>query len=67
VLAALRADPATASLAVVSLSASDLPEDAAVAREAGALEYWTKPIDVASFHKDLIRVLAPEAPRGANR
>ncbi len=67
VLAALRADPATASLAVVSLSASDLPEDAAIAREAGALEYWTKPIDVASFHKDLIRVLAPEAPRGAVR
>lgn len=67
VLAALRADPATAELAVVSLSASDLPEDAAIARESGALEYWTKPIDVASFHKDLVRVLAPEAPRGTGR
>ena len=67
VLAALQADPATASLAVVSLSASDLPEDAAIAREAGAIEYWTKPIDVSSFHKDLIRVLAPETPRGTGR
>jgi PAS domain S-box-containing protein len=67
VLSALRADPDTAALGVVALSASDLPEDAAIAREAGAIEYWTKPIDVASFHKDLVRVLAPEAPRGAGR
>jgi len=67
VLAALRADPDTAALAVVALSASDLQDDVDIAREAGAIEYWTKPIDVASFHTDLLRVLSPETPRGAGR
>jgi len=56
-LAQLRADPATAALPVVVLSASAEPGDAQRARDAGALEYWTKPLDMRSFHADVVRVL----------
>ncbi len=57
VLTALQRDPATAALALVALSASAAPEDARQARAAGALEYWTKPLDVTSFCADVVRML----------
>jgi PAS domain S-box-containing protein len=49
VLQALRADPATRAMRVVALSATALAQDVAAARDLGVADYWTKPIDVASF------------------
>ena len=43
----LRADPATASLRCVALSADAMNEHIVAARRAGFDDYWTKPIDVA--------------------
>ncbi len=61
VLDELKRDPDTAALGVVVLSASEHPHDARRAREAGALEYWTKPLDLRSFPADVIRVIGREA------
>ncbi len=58
VLHTLRADPATRDLWVVALSASAMPEDVAAAVAAGALEYWTKPLDFKRFVSDMRRLLA---------
>jgi signal transduction histidine kinase len=49
VLRQLRADPLTASIRCVALSANAMPEDMQGARAAGFDDYWTKPIDMASF------------------
>jgi CheY-like chemotaxis protein len=59
VLDALRGDPQTRELAVVALSASAMPEEVAAARASGALEYWTKPLDLAGFLAGVQRLLAP--------
>jgi PAS domain S-box-containing protein len=57
VLEALRADPATATIRCVALSANAMPPDIAAARAAGAVEYWTKPIQFAPFLASLARLL----------
>lgn len=49
VLRRLRADPATAAIPCVALSANAMPDDIARARAAGMADYWTKPIDFAEF------------------
>jgi CheY-like chemotaxis protein/nitrogen-specific signal transduction histidine kinase len=49
VLRRLKADEATHDITVVALSASAVPQDVAAARAAGALDYWTKPIDFDEF------------------
>jgi len=46
VLRHLRADPATARLLCVALSADAMAEQIAAARAAGFDDYWTKPIDL---------------------
>lgn len=43
-LRALKADPRTASIPVVALSADAMPQDIAAAKAAGAADYWSKPI-----------------------
>ncbi|MFL6627555.1 MAG: ATP-binding protein [Vitreoscilla sp.] len=65
VLGCLRSDPATRDLAVVALSASAMPEALAQAREAGVIEYWTKPLDCDRFLADIHRLLRPRAPVAA--
>jgi CheY-like chemotaxis protein len=45
VLRRLRADPRTADIPCVALSANAMPDDIARAREVGFADYWTKPID----------------------
>jgi PAS domain S-box-containing protein len=45
----LRADPQTATLPCVALSANAMPEDVRAARAAGFDDYWTKPIDLSAF------------------
>ncbi len=57
VLRELRGRPATAQVRVVSLSASAMPEEVDAAGKAGALHYWTKPLDFAQFTQEMERLL----------
>jgi CheY-like chemotaxis protein len=57
ILAALRADPATAALPCIALSADALPEQERAARAAGFDDYWTKPISIAPMWEALARWL----------
>jgi signal transduction histidine kinase/ActR/RegA family two-component response regulator len=56
VLARLRADPVTAGLAVIALSANAMPDDIQRALQAGFDEYWTKPLDFSVFERALDRI-----------
>ena len=49
VLRRLRADPATAGIPCVALSANAMPEDIQRALRAGITDYWTKPLDFKQF------------------
>lgn len=57
VLRRLRADPATAGIRCVALSANAMQEDVERARAAGFDDYWTKPIDLSSFLGAIDRLL----------
>ncbi len=57
VVRALRADPATAALRCVALSADALPEQRAAAQVAGFEDYWTKPLDLGTLVERLRGVL----------
>jgi signal transduction histidine kinase/ActR/RegA family two-component response regulator len=58
VLRRLRADPLTASIPCIALSANAMPEDVQSARAAGFDDYWTKPIDLSSFLGVIDRLMA---------
>ncbi|MGM9513055.1 response regulator [Roseateles sp. DB2] len=58
-LQALRADPSTAGIPCVALSANAMPEDVRRAGEAGFADYWTKPIDFRVFLAGLDRFYGP--------
>jgi CheY-like chemotaxis protein len=60
VLEALRADDSTRHLRVVALSASAMPEDVERALRFGAADYWTKPLDLKRFLRNLRRLLPAE-------
>jgi len=66
VMAALQADPQTQALRVIALSAGALPEDAELALRSGAVDYWTKPLDIDRFLGEMRRLLAPQAPAPAS-
>jgi len=53
---ALRSDPKTADLPVVAFTVDPTEQAEREARQAGAADYFTKPVDLASFLKRL-RVL----------
>jgi PAS domain S-box-containing protein len=57
VLAALQRDEATRGCRVVALSASAMPDEVAAARQAGASDYWTKPLDFDHFLREMRRLL----------
>jgi signal transduction histidine kinase/ActR/RegA family two-component response regulator len=59
VLARLRANPQTAGLRVVALSANAIPADIARALAAGFDDYWTKPLDFKVFNAALDQVFGP--------
>jgi len=56
VLKALKINAATKDLRIVALSASAMEDEMRAAKVAGALDYWTKPVDVLAF-RDGMRVL----------
>lgn len=53
VLRQLRAEPATAAIPCIALSANAMPEDIARALNAGVSDYWTKPLDFKAFMASL--------------
>ena len=59
VLKQLRADPATADIPCIVLSANAQPEDIQVALAAGFDAYWTKPLNLAEFQRALERMFGP--------
>jgi CheY-like chemotaxis protein len=62
----LKADPLTAAIPVIALSAGALPRDIQQARDAGCVDYITKPItdDVFTFLERIARGLAAPADCG---
>ena len=48
-----RADPATAHIPCVALSANAMPQDVSEALAAGFDEYWTKPLNLQRFLADI--------------
>jgi hypothetical protein len=61
VLRRLRAEPATATIPVVALSANAMPEDIERALSAGCAGYWTKPLDFGAFMAGLDALLGKPA------
>ena len=61
VLRRLRAQPDTAALTCIALSANAMPEDIALALKAGFSDYWTKPINLRAFLASLAAVFPPRA------
>ena len=53
----LKAEPATASIPVVALSAHARPEDRRAALDAGCVDYISKPIDTRALPSQLAAVL----------
>ncbi|MDH4390310.1 MAG: PAS domain-containing protein [Aquabacterium sp.] len=64
VLRQLRADPATAQIRCIALSANAMPEDIRIALAEGFDDYWTKPLDLPSFLRAL-EALFGKAPAAA--
>jgi CheY-like chemotaxis protein len=62
----LRADPATAHIPIVALSANAMPRDIAKGLEAGFFRYLTKPIKVNEF-MDTLDVALKFAQTGSLR
>ena len=57
-MAILRADPQTAHIPILALSANAMPHDIAKGRSAGFYDYLTKPIKVGPFMQALDKALA---------
>ncbi len=62
VLRALRADPATAGIRCIAVSANAMPEDMQTARAAGFDDYWTKPLDLAALLRALAQLFGQAPP-----
>ncbi len=65
VLRALRADPLTAGIRCVALSANATPADVEAARLAGFTDYWTKPIELHRFLAGIDALLGAARTPGA--
>ena len=59
VLRQLRADPATAGILCIAVSANAMPEDILRARQAGFDDYWTKPLDLSAFLRGITALFGP--------
>jgi len=58
----LKADPATAGIAIVALTAHAMKGDEQKARAAGCDGYITKPINTRTLHTELVHLLAARKP-----
>ncbi|HEY7683319.1 MAG TPA: response regulator [Gemmatimonadales bacterium] len=58
----LRADPRTAAIPVVALTAQAMKGDEEAARSAGCIGYITKPINTRTFPTEVARYLTREGP-----
>lgn len=63
----LKADPATAAIPIVALTAHAMHGDREVAIEAGCLGYISKPIDTRTFASEVRRFLDRQAASGETR
>ncbi len=63
VLKQLRADPLTASIPVIALTANAMPRDIERGMAAGFTRYLTKPIDIDKFTEAINSTLAQRRPR----
>ncbi len=61
VLRRLRADPATAAIPCIAVSANAMPADIERALAAGFADYWTKPLDFRAFMRSLDALFGPAA------
>jgi len=59
VLKELQGNEATRACRVAALSASAMPDEVSAARQAGAFDYWTKPLDFDHFLREMRRLLRP--------
>ena len=66
VFARLKADPRTATLPCVALSANVMQADIDAALASGMTAYWTKPLDFKVFSRQLDALLGP-APGSPSR
>ena len=62
-LAILRSDPLTANIPVLAISANAMPHDIKLGKEAGFLDYLTKPIRVNKFIEALALALEHSAAK----
>jgi hypothetical protein len=62
VLARLRADPATAQLPCIAVSADAMPEEVARARAAGFDDYWTKPLPMLGLAERIAALALAHRP-----
>jgi hypothetical protein len=62
VLRRLRADPATAGIRCIALSANAMPEDIRHALAHGFSDYWTKPLDLQAFLRSIDALFGSPAP-----
>ena len=63
----LRADPRTAAIPVIALTANAMPHDVQAGLQAGFFRYITKPVEVEELLDALDSALALAAPRGHKR
>ena len=61
VLRRLRADPATATIRCIALSANAMSDDIRRALDAGFDDYWTKPLDLQAFLRALEALFGRQA------
>ena len=55
----LQADPATASIPCIALSANAMPADIDRALRLGFSDYWTKPLDFRAFMASIDALFGP--------
>ena len=58
----LKADPATAGIPIVALTANAMAGDRERALAAGCVGYISKPIDTRTFGDEIRRILSPKPP-----
>ncbi len=59
VLQTLKADPATAAIPCIALSANAMPDDIERALRAGCADYWTKPLNFRAFMASIDALFGP--------